>query len=59
MKTIRISYNELVEYMYEGLVDFGYAATEEEAEVIGSLVLDFIIETFELDFELRIEEEEE
>ena len=56
MKTIKISFDDFTEFMYEALVDFGYAPTDEETEVIVSLALDYMLSV--LGEHMDIEEED-
>jgi hypothetical protein len=36
--------SEIMEFMYKGLTEMGYAVSESEAEAIAELVFDFLLE---------------
>lgn len=40
---IEISFNDLVDYIFTALTELGYVPTEEETEIIASILLDYLL----------------
>jgi DNA-binding phage protein len=40
---VQIDTEEIAEYLYTALIDFGLAPTEEEVELIADLMFDFLL----------------